>query len=131
MRVKVRTERIALQMKKEISDIIRGEVKDPRLGFLTVTAVEVSSDHTHATVFISVLGEEEERARTMQILERVKGFIRSEIGKRIRLRVAPELHFKRDESLDYSSRIGKVLQDIAAREQEAVPDSIERTNEDG
>lgn len=129
--MKVRTERIALQMQKEISEIIRTEVKDPRVGFVTVTGVEVSSDHTHAKVFVSILGNEEERQRTMQALERAKGFMRTEIGRRIRLRVTPELHLKRDESMDYSSRIGKVLQEIAARDETAVPDSTERNNGDG
>ncbi|MCY0876369.1 MAG: 30S ribosome-binding factor RbfA [Firmicutes bacterium] len=128
--MKVRTERIALQMQKEISEIIQTQVKDPRVGFVTVTAVEVSSDHTHAKVFVSILGNEEERVRSMQALERAKGFIRTEVGRRIRLRVTPELHLKRDESMDYSSRIGKVLQEIAAREEPNVLDSAKENEED-
>jgi len=129
--MKLRTERIALQMQKEISEIIRTEVKDPRIGFVTVTGVEVSSDHTHAKVFISILGNAEERERSMQALERARGFMRSEIGRRIRLRVTPELHLKLDESMDYSSRIGKVLHEIATRDETDVRGSTERKDGDG
>lgn len=129
--MKVRGERIALQMQKEISDVIRIGVKDPRIGFLTVTAVEVSSDYTHAKVFVSVLGDQEQRDRSMQALERAKGYIRSEVAKRIRLRVTPELHFKFDTSMDYSTRIGKVLQEIATRDEAVSSESTERTDGDG
>jgi len=129
--VKIRVERIALEMQKEISDIIRLGVKDPRVGFLTVTAVEVSTDYTHAKVFISVLGDQEERERTMQALQRAKGYIRSEVARRIRLRVTPELHFKLDASMDYSSRIGQVLHEIAAREGTSTAESVGGTDEDG
>lgn len=129
-RLKLRMERMGLQMQKEVSDIIRTQVKDPRIGFLTVTGVEVTNDLAHAKIFISVLGSSEERAQTMQVLERVKGFVRTEIAKRIRMRVTPELHFKLDESMDYSARIGQVLQEIATREEgKDVPRAEER--EDG
>ena len=112
MTVKVRAERIAFQMQREISDIIQNQVKDPRVGFVTVTGVEVTNDLQHAKVFVSVLGSEAERANSLQALERAKGFIRTEIGRRIRLRLTPEIHFKLDESMDYSMKIGKVLHQI-------------------
>lgn len=111
--MRVRIERIALQMQREISDIIRTQVKDPRVGFVTVTGTEVSNDMTHVKVFLSVLGDADNRSATMAVLEKAKGFIRSELGKRIRLRLTPELHFKSDESIDYSMRIGHVLDEIA------------------
>ncbi len=110
--MKVRAERIALQMQREISDIIQNHVKDPRVGFVTVTGVEITNDLQHAKVFVSVLGNETERTNSLQALERAKGFIRSEIGRRIRLRLTPEVHFKLDESMDYSMKIGKVLHQI-------------------
>ena len=128
-RLKLRMERMGLQMQKEVSDIIRTQVKDPRIGFLTVTGVEVTNDLAHAKIFISVLGSSEERTQTMQVLERVKGFVRTEVAKRIRMRVTPELHFKLDESMDYSARIGQVLQEIATREGKDAPRTEER--EDG
>ncbi len=121
--LRVRIERVALQVQKEISDIIRMQVKDPHVGFVTVTGCEVSNDMTHAKVFVSVLGSSEQRTETMGALERAKGFIRSELGRRIRLRVTPELHFKLDESVDYSIRIGHMLGEITSQES---PSDIEK-----
>lgn len=110
--MKVRAERIALQMQREISDIIQSQVKDPRVGFVTVTAVEVTNDFQHAKVYISVLGNEGERENSLHALDRARGFIRTEIGRRIRLRLTPEIQFVLDESLDYSMKIGRVLHEI-------------------
>ncbi len=111
-RVKVRNERIALQIQREASDVIHQHVKDPGIGFVTVTGAEISSDATHAKIFVSVMGSAEEKQASLIALERAKGFIRSEIGRRIRLRITPELHFKLDESMDYSVKIGRVLSEI-------------------
>lgn len=110
--MKVRAERIALQMQREISDIIQSQVKDPRVGFVTVTAVEVTNDFQHAKVYVSVLGNEGEREISLHALDRARGFIRTEIGRRIRLRLTPEIQFALDESLDYSMKIGRVLHEI-------------------
>lgn len=99
-------------MKKELSDIIGRKIKDPRVGFVTVTDVEVTGDLQQAKVFISVLGDEEKRQDTLIGLAKAKGFIRSEIGKRIRLRKTPELFFEFDESVDYGNRIESLLQEI-------------------
>jgi ribosome-binding factor A len=109
---KIRVGRVGEQIKKEIVDIVRSEIKDPRVGFVTIMDVETSGDLQHATIFVSVLGKEEQRKETMEALQKAAGFIRSEVGRRIRLRRTPELHFKLDTSLDYSSRISKVLRDI-------------------
>lgn len=109
---KIRVGRVGEQIKKEIVDIVRSEIKDPRVGFVTIMDVETSGDLQHATIFVSVLGKEEQRKETMEALQKASGFIRSEIGRRIRLRRTPELHFKLDTSLDYSSRISQVLRDI-------------------
>nr|NNM90003.1 30S ribosome-binding factor RbfA [Bacilli bacterium] len=111
--MKLRTERLSLQMQKEISDILQTQLKDPRIGFVTVTGVEVTNDLSHAKVYISVLGDHEKRQESLLSLQRAKGFIRTEVGRRIRMRTSPELHFKLDESIDYSERIGHVLQEIA------------------
>ncbi|UOF89394.1 30S ribosome-binding factor RbfA [Fodinisporobacter ferrooxydans] len=109
---KVRVSRVGEQIKKEINDIVRYELKDPRIGFLTITDVEVSGDLSYAKVFISVLGKEEERDHTLQALVRASGFIRSELGKRLRIRHTPELSFSLDRSLDYSERIHDVLRSL-------------------
>ncbi|WP_066173119.1 30S ribosome-binding factor RbfA [Bacillus marinisedimentorum] len=108
----VRANRVAEQMKKELGDIIGRKLKDPRVGFVTVTDVEVSGDLQQAKVFISVLGDEEKKRETLNGLAKAKGFIRSEIGQRIRLRKTPELFFEFDESIDYGNRIETLLRDL-------------------
>jgi ribosome-binding factor A len=109
---KVRANRVGEQLKKEIGEIFQRELKDPRIGFLTVTAVDMTGDLSQAKVFISVLGSEEQRENSLNAIAKASGFIRSEIGKRIRLRHTPELIFKLDESIDYGSKIEKLLQDL-------------------
>src|SRR5690606_42037755 len=83
---RLRTSRVAEQMKKELGEIVNHKLKDPRIGFVTITDVELTNDLLQATVYISVLGDEAEKNRTLEGLQKATGFIRSEIGKRIRLR---------------------------------------------
>ncbi|TBL77772.1 30S ribosome-binding factor RbfA [Paenibacillus thalictri] len=109
---KVRVGRVGEQIKKEISQIIQSELKDPRIGFITVTGVEVTSDFSLAKIYLSVLGTDEQKEETLKALGRSTGFIRSELGKRIRLRKIPELVFKFDASIDYGSRIERLLDQI-------------------
>ncbi|MCC3357428.1 30S ribosome-binding factor RbfA [Bacillus sp. REN16] len=108
----LRPNRVGEQMKKELSDIIGRKIKDPRIGFVTVTDVQVTGDLQQAKVFISVLGDEEQRQNTLKGLAKAKGFIRSEIGQRIRLRKTPEILFEFDESIDYGNRIETILTEI-------------------
>ncbi|RSK27073.1 30S ribosome-binding factor RbfA [Bacillus sp. HMF5848] len=108
----LRANRVAEQMKKEIGDIIGKKIKDPRIGFMTVTDVRVSGDLQIAKVYISVLGDEEQRQNTLKGLAKAKGFIRSEVGSRIRLRKTPEILFEIDESIDYGNRIETLLHEI-------------------
>ena len=107
-----RVNRVAEQMKKELGDIIFQKVKDPRIGFVTVTDVEVTGDLQNATIFISVLGDESKKEASLKGLNTAKGFIRAEIGKRIRLRVTPEIEFAFDESIAYGSRIESLLTQV-------------------
>jgi ribosome-binding factor A len=109
---KIRSNRIGEQMKKELGDIIGRKLKDPRVGFVTVTAVDVTGDLQQATVFITVLGDEEQKAATLSALMKATGFIRSEIGKRVRLRKTPELFFQFDESIAYGNKIERLLGDL-------------------
>ena len=104
-------------MKKELGDIITRKLKDPRVGFVTVTDVEVTGDLSMATVYITVLGDEEQQASTLKGLEKAKGFIRSEIGKRIRLRIVPEITFAMDESVAYGNRIEALLSELKRDDQ--------------
>lgn len=109
----LRPNRVGEQMKKELGEIISRKIKDPRIGFVTVTDVNVTGDLQQATVYISVLGDQEQRENTLKGLAKAKGFIRSEIGQRIRLRKTPEITFEFDESIDYGNRIDTLLHQIA------------------
>src|SRR5699024_12398097 len=88
------------------------KLKDPRVGFVTVTDVEVTGELQEAKVYISVLGDEEKKEETLLGLAKAKGFIRSEIGKRIRLRKTPEISFEYDEALEYGNQIETILKDL-------------------
>lgn len=107
-----RSERVSELLKREISLLLDREVKDPDVGFVTVTAVEISDDLQYARIFVSVLGEAEKRHRAMEGLERAKGFLRRELGRRVELRYVPEIRFFLDESLDHALRIGEILRKI-------------------
>lgn len=108
----LRSNRVAEQMKKEITEIIARKIKDPRVGFITVTEVAVTGDLQQATVYITSLGNDRERAETLQALEKASGFIRSEIGSRIRLRRTPELAFEFDTAIEYGNKIDALLRGL-------------------
>ncbi|HEY4622470.1 30S ribosome-binding factor RbfA [Solibacillus sp. FSL R7-0668] len=108
----LRSNRVAEQMKKEITEIIARKIKDPRVGFVTVTEVAVTGDLQQATVYITSLGNERERAESLQALEKASGFIRSEVGSRIRLRRTPELAFEFDTAIEYGNKIDALLRGL-------------------
>lgn len=110
---KNRTGRVGEQIKKELSVLIQTEMKDPRIGFITVTGVDVTNDLSQAKIYLSVLGDEEQKTNSLKGLEKAKGFLRSELGKRVMLRHTPELIFKFDESISYGSHIEKLLGDLS------------------
>ena len=109
-----RQDKVAEAIRKEASLIIHDELKDPRLGFVTVTAVELSQDLRYARIFFSVLGKEEEYKKTKIALDSASGFIRRLIAQRVRLMFAPEIVFKEDRSSEYSVKIQEVLDEIKA-----------------
>ena len=115
---KIRVGRVSEQIKKELSQILQTELKDPRIGFITVTGVEVTNDLSQAKVFLSVLGTDQQKEETLKALAKGQGFIRSELGRRVRLRHTPELVFKFDTSIEYGSRIDQLLHKINAGEQD-------------
>ncbi|RHW36398.1 30S ribosome-binding factor RbfA [Neobacillus notoginsengisoli] len=121
----LRANRVGEQLKKELGEIIGRKIKDPRIGFVTVTDVQVTGDLQQATVYISVLGDEEQRENTLKGLAKAKGFIRSEIGNRIRLRKTPEIAFEFDESIDYGNRIETLLTKIHNEEKQSGNDKEE------
>ena len=110
-----RQQRVAEEIQRRASQFIREELKDPRIGFLTITGVEVNSDLTHATIYVSVLGDETEQRETMNTLRRAKGLIKRDIGDWLRIRTTPEISFKQDTSIERGTR---VLQIIKGLEQE-------------
>lgn len=107
-----RKDRVTQAIRREASLIIHDELKDPRLGFVTITRVEMTPDLRFARIFYSVLGKEEERVKTREALNSALGFIRRLIAQRINLRLAPEIIFKEDRSTEYSVRIEEVLNEI-------------------
>lgn len=107
-----RSDRVKELLRQEISQIIREEIKDPRIGFATVTDVEISQDLRHAKVFISIYGDEDNRNQTLKGLQSASGFIRGEVGKRIRMKHVPEILFRFDESIERGARIFELLHEI-------------------
>ena len=100
-------------MKEEISDIIRKELKDPRIGDLTsITSVEVTRDLRHAKVYASILGDDEKQKEAIKGLQSAAGFIRSELGRRVRLRHTPELTFHLDTSIAPGARISELINKV-------------------
>ena len=112
-----RSDKVADLIQKEISEMLVKTVKDPRIGFVTITRVAVSEDCRSAKVYFSVAGTPEERERSMKGLDSAKGYVRKELGRRIRLRYTPEIIFKFDPSIEYAIHIGEVLRRLKKDEE--------------
>lgn len=106
---KQRQRRVEDQLQKELSEIIRLELKDPGVGMVTITAVEVSPDLAHAKVLFTQLGDDAARKRVVAGLARASSFLRTMLGKRIRLHNTPELHFHYDESIDRGIHLSRLI----------------------
>lgn len=110
MQKNYRSGRLGEEIRKIISDLMRKELKDPRIDTLTsVTAVDVTSDNSYATVYLSVLGDDEKKRDTLEAFKSAAGFIRNRIGKSVKIKHIPELTFKIDTSLDYGMHISKII----------------------
>ncbi|MFA6357652.1 MAG: 30S ribosome-binding factor RbfA [Candidatus Omnitrophota bacterium] len=107
-----RRERVEEAIKKEVSLIIHDQLKDPRIGFVTITKVELSTDLRNAKIFYSVLGKEEDHKKTKTALDSALGFIRSLVAQRINMRFATELMFQEDHSTEYSVKIEELLNEV-------------------
>ncbi|MCF8012033.1 MAG: 30S ribosome-binding factor RbfA [Clostridiales bacterium] len=107
-----RPERLAVRIKQEISDMLTSDLKDPRVGFATITRVDVSADLRHAKIYVSVMGKEDEQNTTIDALQKAKGFVRTELGNRIRLRYVPEIYFIHDQSMDYGMKIMDLIDKV-------------------
>ncbi|MFA5104648.1 MAG: 30S ribosome-binding factor RbfA [Candidatus Margulisiibacteriota bacterium] len=104
-----RPERVAEQIKKIVSGILTKDLDDPGLGFVTVTKVAVSPDLENATVYVSVLGEEEKKKTSMEALDRATGYVKGILGDKLALRMVPKLRFAYDESLEKASRLWNLM----------------------
>ena len=109
---------VAENLKHQISEIVLTQLEDPRVAFVTITGVEVSPDLRHAKVYFSLIGSEEEREACHRGLTRARGFIKRELGKRLRMRYMPELTFLHDHSLEHGARIEALLRTLHEEERE-------------
>lgn len=106
-----RTARLADQIQRDLAELIRLEVKDPRVGLVTVTGVDLSSDHTHAKIHFTVMGDEARIAEATHGLQRAGGFLRSALAHGLKTRTVPELHFHYDQSVAHGSRLSQLIDD--------------------
>jgi ribosome-binding factor A len=113
MAIPYRKEKLAAQIVKEVSDIIFKQIKDPRLGFTTVTRAEVSPDYKYAKVFVSILGDDRKKKLSLEALKHAEGFFQRELGRRLKLRSAPELTFVRDDSIDKTFKMIGLINKLA------------------
>ena len=119
MKNNTRISRINDEIFKEVSQIIRGELKDPRVGAMTsVVRVETTPDLKYCKIYVSVLGDDTQKESVMKGLKNASGFIRHQIAQRVNLRFTPELTFKLDESAEYAVRMNQLMEQIAKDRQE-------------
>ncbi len=110
-----RAERIADQIQRELAELVRGELKDPRVGFVTITDVEISADYHHARVFVTTLMGADAIESAMDGLNRASGFLRSRLAGSLRTRTVPELHFVYDESVERGTRLSRLIDEAVGK----------------
>jgi ribosome-binding factor A len=112
-----RSERVAAEIQAAVADLLaRGDIRDPRIGYITVTGVKMSDDLRVAKVFWSMIGSEEQRKETQKGLDAAKAFVRREVTARVKLRVSPEVYFSFDPSLEEGDKIERLLKQVKAKE---------------
>ena len=109
-----RRDRISEQIRRELAEVIRSELKDPRVGMISLTDVEVTADYAHAKVFFSSLVGKDHLESVQAGLQQASGFLRSELGKRISIHMTPQLHFVFDDSLERGAQLSKLISEAAA-----------------
>lgn len=116
-----RPERVREFIKEQVGEIIQQELKDPRIGFVSVTGVEVSADLRHAKVYVSVLGDAQAKADTMAGLQSAQGYVRGELGRRLQMRFSPEVLFRLDESIERGTRVMSLIRQVTEHPVDAQP----------
>ena len=124
-----RSQRVVEQIHRELAEMIRLEVKDPRVGFITISDVEITPDYAHAKVFFTSMTGEADVPEILQGLRRASGFLRRELGRRMRIHTIPELHFHFDRSVEEGARLSRLIDDVvrddAARQEGDVDSEID------
>lgn len=109
-----RTGRIAEQIQRELAELIQLEVKDPRVGLVTLTGVEVTHDYAHAKVYFTTLGSAEQAPLAQAGLQHASGFLRSQLAHRMKLRIMPQLHFIYDTSVEHGVRLSQLIDEAVS-----------------
>src|SRR6267143_668680 len=107
-----RPERVSEMIRQAVGAFLTGDVRDPRIGFVTVTGVEVSPDLTHANIRVSVMGTDEEKEKSLEGLGSAARYLRAQLSQELRLRTSPELHFHLDRGIEHAQRIDRVLKEL-------------------
>ncbi len=114
-----RTDRVASQLQRELAVLVRDELKDPRLGMVTIQAVRVARDYSHAKVYFTVMGEESDPKTCESILNGpARGYLRRLLGQRVRIRTIPELHFVYDTSIDEGTHLSELIEQAVAADKQ-------------
>ncbi len=112
-----RTERVGSQMQRELSVLVRDDLKDPRLGMVTIQEVRVVRDFSHAKVFFTTMGSESDHLTTTQIMNKSASFLRRELGRRMKLRTIPQLKFVYDDSIEHGAHLSMVIEEAVEADQ--------------
>lgn len=112
-----RSQRIVEQIRRELAELIRTEVKDPRVGFITLTDVEITPDYAHAKVYFTSMQGADGVDEILVGLRRASGFLRRELGRRVRIHTTPELHFHYDKSVEEGSRLSRLIDEVVREDE--------------
>ena len=131
MAIPYRREKLASQIVKDVSAILQFELKDPRMGFVSVTRVKLTPDLAQARVYVSVLGKEKDKKLTLSALRHARGFVQRALAKRLSVRQCPEIEFERDDSIEKTVGLTKKIDELAReRERRAGPEGAEPRSEE-
>ena len=120
-----RKDRLASEIVRQTGQILLQELRDPRLGFVTVTRVKVSDDYKHAKIFVSVMGPKKQKKLTLSGLKSAQGFVQRELSRRIQMRSFPVVSFELDDSIDKAFKITQLMDDIAKKRKAGAPAAAE------